>query len=113
MTLVYAEFNRKSFFDPIENTIGISTRLTETQQNNALLHEIWHVVEHYNCSEFYGASFVTQEKMEHEANVSNIDHLVSNYVDDCGIDHEINIYRFVNANEFSYSDEQDMRSAFD
>lgn len=111
--VVYAEFNRKGFFDPVENTIGISTRLTETQQNNALLHEIGHVAEHYNCSELYKASFVAREKMEHEANVFRINHLVSKYVADYGIDHEINIYRFIDGNEISSSDEKDVRSAFD
>lgn len=110
----YRPFHKRAFYHPWGNNIIVSTTTnkTELDRTNALLHEVGHVALQLNEMQLYKYSKIAARKMEHEANVYRINKLVSAYANQFGIDHEVNIHTFMNANEIESWQEDDVREAF-
>lgn len=112
--VVYGDFEKGGFYHPFTNNIYISTTVntTERKRQSALVHEAGHVAKQFNYMALYKASKTAHDKLEHEAEVFRIDYLVKTYVAEYGTDREVNVYRFMDANDIHTRDIEDVKSAF-
>jgi len=112
--VVYGDFEKRGFYHPFTNNIYISTTVnkTERKRQNALVHEAGHIAKQFNYMALYKATKTAHDKLEHEAEVFRIDYLVKTYVAEYGTDREVNVYRFMDANDIHTRDIEDVKSAF-
>lgn len=111
--IVYGGFHKEAFYHPATNNIYVSTAIhSNLRKQNLILHEAGHAFLHFNELELYKACKIERRKLEHEAEVFRIDNMVREYVAEYGVDHEINIYNFMDYNRIKASQEEDVRKAF-
>ena len=101
ITVKYSNYlDHDGYYIPGTNIVVLNNRLTEIEQEKALLHEMTHAALHKEDSKLYERVETIHHEMESEANRNMVKGMLDEYISQTQLDPaEINYVSFINDTE--------------